>query len=133
MPTAVALGNLGLNAGLDALFYPVGAWGIALSTSLCNIAAVLVLLQLLRRKIGRIELTETLGSTVRVLLASGALAVVAHAVWMWLDSALGRSIGAQTVSLLIALAVGTGVYLGVCLLLGVRELRPLRSIGSDDR
>ena len=52
---------------------------------------------------------------------------------MWLDSALGRSIGAQIVSLLVALGVGTGVYLGVCLLLGVRELRPLRSIGSDDR
>jgi putative peptidoglycan lipid II flippase len=133
IPTAVALGNLGLNAALDTLLYPVGAWGIALSTSLCNIAAVALLIQILRRKIGRFELTETIGSTIRVLLAAGALAVVAHAVWMWLDSALGRSIGAQIVSLLLALAVGTGVYLGVCLLLGVRELRPLRSIGSDDR
>ena len=38
LPTAVALGNLGLNAVLDALFYSVGVWGIALSTSLVNIA-----------------------------------------------------------------------------------------------
>jgi putative peptidoglycan lipid II flippase len=133
VPTTVALGNLGLNAALDWIFYRVGVWGIPLSTSLCNIAAVVALLQLLRRRIGRIELTDTIHSTVRVLIASGALAVVAHAVWMWLDSALGRSIGAQIVSLLVALGVGTGVYLGVCLLLGVRELRPLRSIGSDDR
>lgn len=132
VPTTIALGNLGLNAILDALFYSFGAWGIALSTSLCNIAAVLVLLQLLRRKIGRIELTETIGSTVRVLVAAGALAVVSHAVWSWVDSALGRSIGAQIVSLLLALAAGTATYLGVCLLLGVRELRPLRSVGSDD-
>jgi putative peptidoglycan lipid II flippase len=133
VPTTVALGNLGLNAILDAAFYRVGAWGIPLSTSLCNIAAVVVLLHLLRRKIGRIELTDTIHSTVRVLIASGALAVVAHAVWSWLDSQLGRSTGAQIVSLLVALAAGTGTYLGVCLLLGVRELRPFRSIGSDDR
>src|SRR6478752_931950 len=133
VPTTVALGNLGLNGALDWIFYRVGVWGIPLSTSLCNIAAVVALLQLLRRRIGRIELTDAIHSTVRVLIASGALAVVAHAVWMWLDSALGRSIGAQIVSLLVALGVGTGVYLGVCLLLGVRELRPLRSIGSDDR
>jgi putative peptidoglycan lipid II flippase len=133
VPTTVALGNLGLNAVLDALFYPLGAWGISLSTSFCNIAAVVVLLQLLRRKIGRIELTETIHSTVRVLIASGALAVVCHAVWSWLDALLGRSVGAQIVSLLVALGAGTAVYLGVCLLLGVRELRPLRSIGSDDR
>jgi putative peptidoglycan lipid II flippase len=133
VPTAVALGNLGLNALLDALFYSVGAWGIALSTSLCNIAAVVVLIHLLRRKIGRFELTETIQTTVRVLLAAGALAVVSHAVWAWLDSELGRSTGSQIVSLLVALGAGTAVYLGVCLLLGVRELRPLRSIGSDDR
>jgi putative peptidoglycan lipid II flippase len=133
VPTSVALGNLGLNAILDALLYSVGAWGIALSTSLCNIAAVALLLVLLRRRIGRIELTETISSTVRVMIAAGALAVVSHAVWSWLDSALGRSIGAQIVSLTLALAAGTGAYLGVCLLLGVRELRPLRSVSSDDR
>jgi putative peptidoglycan lipid II flippase len=133
VPTAIALGNLGLNAVLDAFFYSVGAWGIALSTSLCNIVAVVVLIQLLRRKIGRFELTETIHSTVRVLVAAGALAVVSHAVWAWLDAELGRSTGAQIVSLLVALAAGTAVYLGLCLLLGVRELRPLRSIGSDDR
>ena len=38
VPTSVALGNLGLNAVLDAAFYRFGIWGIPLSTSLCNIA-----------------------------------------------------------------------------------------------
>ena len=88
---------------------------------------------LLRRKIGRIELKETIRSAAACPGRCGALAVVAHAVWTWLDSALGRSFGAQIVSLLLALAAARGVYLGVCLLLGVRELRPLRSVGSDDR
>jgi len=133
VPTAVALGNLGLNTVLDAAFYHFGAWGIALSTSICNIVATVALIQLLRRRIGRVELRETVRSTILTLLAAGALAVVAHEVWAGLDDTLGRSIGAQIVSLVVALAVGVGVYLGVSLLMGVRELRPLRSIAVDDR
>ena len=59
IPTWVALGNLGLNAALDAAFYRLGIWGIPLSTSLVNIAGTAALLVLLRRRLGRIELGET--------------------------------------------------------------------------
>ena len=38
IPTWVALGNLGLNAALDAAFYKLGIWGIPLATSVVNIA-----------------------------------------------------------------------------------------------
>ena len=58
VPTVVALGNLGLNAVLDAAFYSFGTWGIPLSTSLVNIAGTAALLVLLRRRLGRIELGE---------------------------------------------------------------------------
>jgi putative peptidoglycan lipid II flippase len=133
IPTAVALGNLGLNAVLDALFYSFGTWGIPLSTSLVNIAGTLALLYLLRRKIGRIELTDTIRSTVLVLAASGALAVISHEVWRGIDSVLGRSVAAQVVSLLGAVGVGAAAYLAVCLLLGVRELRPLHAAAASDR
>ena len=133
IPTAVAVGNLGLNAGLDAGFYSFGTWGIPLSTSIVNIAGTLALLHLLRRRIGRIELRDTIRSTVLVLVGSGALAVVSHGVWAGLDSALGRSIGAQIVSLLLALSAGLVSYVAVSLLLGVRELRPLLSVATHDR
>ena len=133
IPTAVALGNLALNAVLDALFYSLGTWGIPLSTALVNIAGTFALLYLLRRKIGRIELTDTIRSTVLVLVASGALAVISHEVWRGLDSVLGRSTIAQLGSLLAAFGVGAGAYLAVCLLLGVRELRPLHAASGPDR
>ena len=132
VPTAVALLNLGINAALDAAFWRLGAWGIPLSTSFVNIAGTLALLYFLRKRIGRIELTGTIRSTALVLVASAALAVVAHEVWAALDSVLGRSTGAQIVSLLGALGAGLATYVGVCLLLGVRELRPLLSVGGDD-
>jgi putative peptidoglycan lipid II flippase len=133
VPTAVALGNLGLNAALDAAFYSLGTWGIPLSTSLCNIAGTLALIQLLRRKIGRVELKGTVRSTALVLVGSGALAVVAHEAWAGLDSVLGRSVGAQIVALLAALAAGLLAYVVASLLLGVRELRPLLSVATHDR
>ncbi len=133
VPTAVALGNLGLNAVLDAAFYSFGTWGIPLSTSLCNIAGTLALIHLLRRKLGRVELRETIRSTAMVLVGAGALAVVSHEAWAGLDGVFGRSVGAQIVSLLVALGAGVATYVGVSLLLGVRELRPLLSVASHDR
>jgi putative peptidoglycan lipid II flippase len=133
VPTAVALGNLGLNAVLDAAFYRFGIWGIPLSTSLVNIAGTVALIHLLRRKIGRVELTDTIRSTALALVGSGALAVVSHEAWAGLDSLLGRSTGVQIVSLLAALAAGGLAYVVASLLLGVRELRPLLSVASHDR
>ena len=73
VPTAVALGNLGLNVVLDAALYSFGIWAIPLATSIVNIAGTAALMYLLRRKIGRIELTETIRSTLLVLVASGVL------------------------------------------------------------
>ena len=55
IPTWVALGNLGLNAALDAAFYKLGIWGIPLATSVVNIAGTIALLVLLRRKLGSLD------------------------------------------------------------------------------
>ena len=52
IPTIVALGNLGVNAVLDAAFYHLGVWGIPLSTSFVNIAGSTALLLLLRSRAG---------------------------------------------------------------------------------
>ena len=126
IPTWVALANLGLNAALDAAFYRLGIWGIPLSTSVVNIAGTVVLLIMLRRHIGRLDVTRTLSSVIRITLAGLLLAGVSYGVWRGLDEALGRRFVAQLVSLGLALAAGGAVYLGVCRLLGVKELQALR-------
>ena len=125
IPTLVALGNLFLNALLDYLFYPFGAWGIPLSTAFVNIAGTAALLFALRRQIGGLDGARTASSAVRVLVASVALAGVAFAVWEPLDAALGRTFIAQVVSLGLALALGVATYIGACRLLRVRELDQL--------
>jgi len=128
IPTAVALGNLGLNAVLDAAFYRLGVWGIPLSTTFVNMAGTAALLELLRRRLGRIEFGETAGAFVKIVAASAVLAVVSYGVWRGLDEGLGRSTWAQIVSLGLAILGGVAAYALACRTLGVRELRALLSL-----
>jgi putative peptidoglycan lipid II flippase len=128
IPTWVALGNLFVNGVLDAAFWRVGTWGIPLSTTFVNVAGTIALLVLLRRRLGRIELRGTVGATLRIIVASVGLAAVSFVAWYLLDDALGRSTGAQILSLGTALAAGGAVYLVACRLLRVRELDTLLSL-----
>jgi putative peptidoglycan lipid II flippase len=130
VPTAVALGNLFLNALLDLAFYRFGVWGIPLATALCNVAGVGALLVLLRRRLGRIELTSIVSTTSRVVAASAAVAGVCWLVWRPLDSAVGRSFGGQALSLGTALLAAAAVYVSCCRLLRVRELDALLALRS---
>ena len=133
VPTGVALANLGLNAVLDAAFYRLGIWGIPLSTSLVNIAGTIVLLILLRQRLGRLDVTRTMSSVLRISLASVVLAGVAYGIWWPLDHELGRRFVAQVMSLGLALAGGAAVYVLVCRLLRVDELNALRLLRRHPR
>ena len=125
IPSWVALGNLGVNAVLDAVFYRFGIWGIPLSTSLVNIAGTAALLVLFRRRMGGFGLGETGRSFVLVTIASAALALVAWGIWHGLDAGLGQSLPAQIVSLGAGLVLGYAAFFGMCRLLGVRELETM--------
>jgi putative peptidoglycan lipid II flippase len=128
VPTWVALGNLFLNAVLAAMLYRVGVWGIPLATSLVNIAGTLALVALLRRRLGRLDGAAILASYLRIALASVAAAAASFGVWYGLDEVLGRSLGAQVLSVGIGVVAGTAVFLAAAALLRVRELQALRSL-----
>jgi len=128
IPTVIALGNLFLNAILDFALYRVGVWGIPLGTAICNIVATWALVVLLRRRLGRLYGGEIVSTVVRVAVVSAAVAGVSWVIWKPLDSTLGRSFGAQVVSLGLALVAAIIVYLAGCRLLRVRELDTLTSV-----
>jgi putative peptidoglycan lipid II flippase len=133
IPTIVALGNLALNAILDAVFYRFGTWGIPLSTAVCNVAGTAALLFLLRKRVGRIDGGEIAASAIRIMAASAVVAVVAFVVWEPLDAAVGRSLGGQVVSLGLALLASFGAYAIACRALSVREMQALLSLRSRGR
>jgi putative peptidoglycan lipid II flippase len=128
LPTYVALANLGLNAVLDAAFYRLGVWGLPLSTAIVNIAGTAALLVLLRRQLGGLDLRASGNAIARITLASVPVAIVSFGLWWALDDALGRRFIAQLVSVSVAIAAGTAVYLIACKALRVHELRALLSL-----
>jgi putative peptidoglycan lipid II flippase len=128
IPTLVALGNLALNAVLDVAFAPLGVWGIPLATSVVNVAGTAVLVVLLRRRLEGLDLGRVSDSLWRVVIGAALAGGVAFALWHALDGALGRGLGGQLVSLLVALAAAASVYLAACRVLRVPELATLLSL-----
>jgi putative peptidoglycan lipid II flippase len=133
VPTAVALGNLFLNAILDVAFAPFGIWGIPLATSFVNIAGTAALLVVMRRRLGRIDFGSIASSFVRVLLAAAVAGGVAYGVWKPLDSLFGDSLGGQLLALLPAITASVVAYLGIARVLQVREMHALLSLRSRIR
>ena len=125
IPSWVALGNLGVNAALDATFYRFGIWGIPLSTSVVNIAGTWALLVLLRRRMGRIGLGQAARSFLLTAVAAAVLAAVAWWGWHLVDEAVGRSLPGQIASVGTGLALGIAAFFGACRLLGVDELETM--------
>jgi putative peptidoglycan lipid II flippase len=128
IPTAIALGNLGLNAILDASFYRFGTWGIPLATAVVNMAGAAAMLFVMRRRVGSLDGRRTLGAVARVTAAAVATAGIAYLVWDPLDASLGRAFAAQLLSLGAALAVAIAAYLGLCRLLRLEEVGMLRGL-----
>jgi putative peptidoglycan lipid II flippase len=125
VPTAIALGAVGLNAALDAVFYRLGIWGIPLATATVNVIVAVVLIAMLRRRIELRHLGRTLEVVLRVLAASVLAAGAAFGAWYALDAWLGRELVAQVVSLGCAFLAGGLVYLATARALGLRELEAL--------
>ncbi len=125
IPTSIALGTVGLNAALDAVFYRLGIWGIPLATATVNVLGAATLLVVMRRRVGLEHVGRTLAAVARIAVAAAVGAASAFGVWYGLDEWLGRSTLAQVVSLGAALVVAGLVYAGVARLLGIRELKAL--------
>jgi putative peptidoglycan lipid II flippase len=127
-PTAIALGNLGLNAALATAFYRVGVWGLPLATSLVNIAGTGALLFVFRRRLGRVDGGRLVDSYLRIAVASALAAGAAFAVWYGLDTAVGRSAAGQILSVGGAVGVSVVLYVALARAFSIRELDVLLSL-----
>jgi putative peptidoglycan lipid II flippase len=133
--TALAMGNLIVNAGLSAALYkPLGVKGVVLGSVAGTLVQAALQSYYLRRQLGGIEGGRTLGALVRMLAAAAALAAVAFGVWDALDHLLGRSTPAQIASLGLGIGAGIAVYIAGVLLMRVDEARQIgRLLGSRFR
>jgi putative peptidoglycan lipid II flippase len=134
VPTTIAAINLVLTAGAAAALYHLGLGGVVAATAIATAASVVAQIVILRRLLGRLELGRLIWTTGRVVLASAALAGVSYGVWHVLDSAVGRGLGGQIVSLGFGLGTGLAVYITAVNLLRIPEAqqvwRLLRRAGA---
>jgi putative peptidoglycan lipid II flippase len=123
LPLITGVVNLGLNAGLNLLLYkPLGVGGITLSTSLVSLFNFFGLMLLLSPRIGGVDAKRVASSAIRSVVALIPLAAVAYGVWWALDSALGRSVWAQVISVGLAYVAGGVVYCLAAWVMRIPEL-----------
>jgi putative peptidoglycan lipid II flippase len=123
MATGLAGIDLVVSALAAALLYkPFGTGGVVAGTGIGTTAAVVAQAVILRRTFDGLELARLFSTAARITLASAALAAVGYGIWDLLDSALGRGLLGQIVSLGLGLGLGLVAYLGAARLLRIAEL-----------
>ena len=133
VPTVIALANLAFQVGLNAVLYRVGVWGIPLATSIVNVAATVALLVVFRRRLGRMDGGRIAAAYLRIGVASALAAAAAFGSWYALDELLGRSLGAQVVSVGAGVGAGAAAFLALARILRIEELDALVSLVRRSR
>jgi putative peptidoglycan lipid II flippase len=129
VPTAVSALNLVITAlAALALYSPFGVGGIVAATAIATAASVAAQAVVLRRALAGLEIGRLVSSSVRIALASAALAGTAYVAWSALDEALGRTLGAQILSMVGGLSLGLAVYTAALLALRVPEAEQIRRL-----
>jgi putative peptidoglycan lipid II flippase len=127
--TGLAALNLAVNAALAAALYgPFEIAGIVIGTVAGTIAMCVAQALILRGELGGVEGVRTLGAALKMLAAAALLGGVAYATWYGLDEALGRSLAAQALAVLTAIAAGFAVYGAAVLAMRVPEARQIRRL-----
>ncbi|MFI5028819.1 MAG: murein biosynthesis integral membrane protein MurJ [Solirubrobacterales bacterium] len=107
------------------LYKPFGVAGIVAGTGIGTSTAVVAQAVVLGREFGGLEFARLFSTTVRVTIASAALAGVSWLVWHVLQSALGTGLAAQIIALGCGLGAGGLAYLAVAKLLKIAELEQI--------
>jgi len=135
-PMLVSLFSVAVNfvAASYMVQTPLRHAGLALATSTVSVASFLILLLVLRRRIGPLtagQMFPTFWKAATASLVMGCLCYISSsAIHRW----LGATHTASFVDLAISIPVGAGVYFAMCKLLGVAEIdRPLQMLARRFR
>lgn len=123
-PVWISFWTLLANALLGLLLMgPMRHVGLALALSLSSVCNCLLLAWLLRRKIGALGLSAILGSLIRALPATLLMAALVHGILRWADWQTAGSIPFKLVVLSGAVGSGLVLYVWLCSMCGVTEMR----------
>lgn len=122
-PVKISAATVALNVGLSYLFMQyLGVGGLALGTTVALTVNFVVLVGLLKRKIGMIGLRSSAVSLLRVLGVSAVMGVVIWLVDLGLEQVVGSGGGADALRLVAGILAGGVAFIGVARLVRIREL-----------
>jgi putative peptidoglycan lipid II flippase len=127
IPVMISMSTIGATV---LLYFPLMHFfqhtGLALAVSIGSVLNFTALFWTLRRKIGGLGGRKMLASGLRILAAAVGSAAAAAATARGLETLVGlHGVVARLLVVGAALAVAAAVYVGLCLLLRVQELKPL--------
>lgn len=104
--------GMGINVGLNFTLAPLlGIGGLALATSISALVTVILLTQGLRRKLGRLNLTKLVPSTLKIVMAAGVSTLIALMLYGAAEGVLGMNISLVIAVSVMGLLYFSAVYL----------------------
>jgi putative peptidoglycan lipid II flippase len=130
IPTRLAAVNMVVDVILSVgLYKPLGIAGLVIGTAVANMVMTVLQLQRLREGLnGRLEGGQTLMITVRIAIASAAVAVIAWIVCTGITDVLGTSLVAELISVGLAVALAGYVYMKMVLAMRIPEARQIEEM-----
>lgn len=124
-PMVVSMASVAINFGVAftmTRFLHLGHRGLALSTSAVALFNFLILLFLIRRRIGGVEGGALLRSFGKIMAASLLLAAVCASSNYWIRALAGAHLFGLLLTLSVSMVLGATAFYSACLLLKVPEL-----------
>ena len=130
IPTKLAAMNMVVDIIVSlALYKPLGIAGLVIGTVSANVVMTWLQLRRLRAGFnGRLEGTQTMMITFRILVATAVATPICWLLWKGFDSVLGTSLPAQIISVGVGLVVATAVYGRLVLAMRIPEARQIQSL-----
>lgn len=123
-PLKVALTSIVINLILDWLMIKfLGVGGVALSTSIVAMVNVIVLLIILRKKIGYLGGRKIIISYLKIICASTIMCAIIYYLWNFLFAYFSSGTFMLLLLLVITIIAGSGVYIILTYLFKMEEVR----------
>jgi len=123
-PLKVALTSIAINFFLDWILIKfLDVSGVALATSIVGAINVIILIIILRKKIGYLDGKNIIISYLKIIAASGIMCVIIFYLWKYLYKYFSSGTFMLLLLLAIVIAVGGGVYIFLTYLFKMEEVR----------
>jgi putative peptidoglycan lipid II flippase len=134
-PVAIATLSMMLNIGLNILFIkPLGFPGLALATLIAQCVNFIILYLVLGKRYGALWDGEFFSALVRIIAASVTMSVFAYGIGVKLSGIFTNdSLVSRLTIVAVPIAVAIVVYVGLCFLLRVEEVKRFVGAFSGER